>query len=433
MKRPSLITVVIAVVAAVAVVALTIVLPVLPRPKASAPFAQTTTEPDSLSTPPAPGQPEQAVWREQADTLHAGETLSGLLSRSGVESSVIGRVLHAAVGLDARRARAGMPITVRTRTEDSIPSEIVFQLAVDRILHVERTDSGWSSTEVRLPWTTDTVAVSGTITSNLYDAIDSAAPTLPKSARAELAWSLADIYEYRVDMSRELQEGDAFRALFVRKVGPGGIVRIGDILAARFQLSGTVTEAIRFATSDSHVEYYDQTGKSLRAAFLRAPLEFRRISSVFGRRYHPILKRWRNHEGIDYAASMGTPVRAIGDGVVIFAGRKGGYGNVIDIRHPNGFVSRYGHLHRFARGITRGKRVTIGQTIAYVGMTGLATGPHLHFEIIVNGVQRDPRVALKRDDGIPIPASERARFADARQSLLAALDDTAYAQQLAMR
>ncbi|HEX6964723.1 MAG TPA: M23 family metallopeptidase [Gemmatimonadaceae bacterium] len=433
MKRPSILTVAIAVSAAVVVVALTIVLPVLPHPKASEPFAQVTPDSDSLATPPVAEQPAQAVWHEQSDTLHEGETLSALLSRSGMESGMIGRVLRAAVGLDARRARAGMPITVRTRTDDSIPSEIVFKLAVDRVLHVERTDSGWSSTEVRLPWTTDTVAVAGTITSNLYDAIDSAAPTLPSGARSELAWSLADIYEYRVDMSRDLQQGDSFRALFVRQVGPGGIVRIGNILAARFTLSGETTEAIRFATSDSHAEYYDQNGKSLRAAFLRVPLEFRRISSGFGRRFHPILKRWREHDGIDYAASMGTPVRAIGDGVVIFAGRKGGYGNAIDIRHPNGFISRYGHMRAFARGITRGKRVSIGQTIGYVGMTGLATGPHLHFEIIVNGVPRDPRLALKREVGIPLPASQRARFADARQSLLAALDDTAYSQQLAMR
>ena len=428
MKRPSVWTVAVAVVAAAAVVAITVA---LPRPRASVPFAQTpdTTAIAQLPASASPEASEVPMWHVQSDTLHSGETLSGLLARQGVGSAVIARVLHAAAGLDARRAPAGMPIRVRTRTADSIPSEVVFQLAVDRLLHVQRTDSGWTSTEIRLPWTSDTTVVSGTITSNLYDAIDSAAPKLPKPARAELAWSLADIYEYRVDMSRDLQEGDSFRAMFVRQVGPGGIVRIGDILAARFTLSGSTMEAIRFATSDSHAEYYDQNGKSLRATFLRAPLEFRRISSVFGRRYHPILKRWRSHEGIDYAANAGTPVRAIGSGTVIFAGRKGGYGNAIDIRHPNGYVSRYGHMRAFARGIHRGTHVEIGQTIGYVGMTGLATGPHLHFEIIVHGVQRDPRVALKVDDGIPIPAGERARFALARTSLLSALDDTADAQQ----
>ena len=139
-------------------------------------------------------------------------------------------------------------------------------------------------------------------------------------------------------------------------------------------------------------------------------------------RKHPILGIWRQHKGTDYAANAGTPVRAIGDGTVIFAGRKSGYGNVLELRHPNGFVSRYGHLRAFAAGIRRGKSVGIGQTVAYVGMTGLATAPHLHFEILVNGVQRDPSVALNRKDGLPIPANARARFMSLRSSLLAALD-----------
>ena len=126
---------------------------------------------------------------------------------------------------------------------------------------------------------------------------------------------------------------------------------------------------------------------------------------MFGGRRHPVLGIWRRHKGTDYAAAQGTPVRSIGDGVVVFAGRKGGYGNVIDIRHRNGFVSRYGHLRNFAKGISRGKRVAIGSTIGAVGRTGLATGPHLHFEVLVNGVQRDPRIALQMKGGEPIPSS----------------------------
>ena len=131
----------------------------------------------------------------------------------------------------------------------------------------------------------------------------------------------------------------------------------------------------------------------MRAAFLRAPLEFRRISSVFGMRKHPILGIWRQHAGTDYAAAQGTPVRAVGDGVVIFAGRKGGYGNAIEVRHPNGFVTRYGHLRGFAKSTRRGARVDIGQTIGFVGMTGWATGPHLHYEFRVADQPRDPMSA----------------------------------------
>ena len=257
----------------------------------------------------------------------------------------------------------------------------------------------------------DTVTVSGVIHSNLYSALDhSRAADLPREARAELAYSLADIFEYRVDMSKDLQDGDKFHILVERLQKPNGAILINKILGARLALSGTPMDAILFKGSGSTGEYFDETGKSLRAAFLRAPVAFRRISSVFGRRYHPILGTWRNHKGTDYAAAMGTPVRSVGDGVVIFAGRKGGYGNVIDIRHRNGFVSRYGHLRNFAKGIHGGSHVGIGSTIGYVGMTGLATGPHLHFEILVGGVQQDPKVALRMKGGMPIPSSERNVF-----------------------
>jgi murein DD-endopeptidase MepM/ murein hydrolase activator NlpD len=278
----------------------------------------------------------------------------------------------------------------------------------------------------------DTILVSGRIASNLYAAIDSCAGTLlPQRARWKLAWSVGDIFEYRVDMSRDLREGDRFRLLVERTVAPGEDMKIGRVLAASFMLSRDTLTALRFTPaargggegrSDVAGDYYDPKGRSMRAAFLRAPLEFRRISSGFGMRLHPILGIWRQHAGTDYAAPQGTPVRAIGDGVVIFAGRKGGYGNAIDLRHPNGYVTRYGHLSRFAAGIHAGSRVSIGKTIAYVGMTGLATAPHLHFEVLVNGVQRDPRVALRdRGTSDPVPAADRAAFAVVSAELLAAL------------
>ena len=189
------------------------------------------------------------------------------------------------------------------------------------------------------------------------------------------------------------------------------------------RLSGRTAEIdVRFASDAVSGEYFDQNGKSMRAAFLRAPLEFRRISSVFGAREHPILGGVRQHKGTDYAADAGTPVRAIGDGVVVRKGWGNGYGNVLEIRHRNGYVTRYGHLSRYASSIGVGSHVTIGQTVAFVGSTGLSTGPHLHFEVIVNGQQRDPRVALKQTGGDPIPAQERATFAQLRDRLLATLE-----------
>jgi murein DD-endopeptidase MepM/ murein hydrolase activator NlpD len=269
----------------------------------------------------------------------------------------------------------------------------------------------------------DTVTVSGVIKSSLYSALNNAsAADLPRSERAELAFSLADIFEYRVDMSKDLQVGDKFHILVERLEKPNGAIIINKILGARLALSGNEIEAIRFDSRAASGQYFDASGKSLRAAFLRAPVAFRRISSIFGGRRHPVLGIWRKHKGTDYAAAMGTPVRSIGDGVVVFAGRKGGYGNVIDIRHRNGYVSRYGHLRNFAKGIHVGSRVSIGTTIAAVGQSGLATGPHLHFEILVNGVQRDPKIALQMKGGDPIPSSERGVFQQIHDRTVAALE-----------
>jgi murein DD-endopeptidase MepM/ murein hydrolase activator NlpD len=225
--------------------------------------------------------------------------------------------------------------------------------------------------------------------------------------------------------------------LVERSLTPSGGISVGQVLAATLVVAGDTMSAIRFAhdgATDTAGQYFDPRGRSLRAAFLRAPVEFRRISSGFGMRKHPILGIWRQHKGTDYVAPQGTPVRAIGNGVVVFAGRKGGYGNVVDIRHPNGYVTRYGHLSRFAAGTRVGARVMIGNTIAYVGMTGLATAPHLHFEVLVNGAQRDPRSALRdRGAGEPVPAGDRGAFDRARNALMTALARAPEHAALAMR
>jgi murein DD-endopeptidase MepM/ murein hydrolase activator NlpD len=273
----------------------------------------------------------------------------------------------------------------------------------------------------------DTLAISGTIQSSLYNALnESGVGVLPPSARHQLAWSLADIFEYKVDMSRDLHQGDKFHLLVERLQKPNGAIIVNKILGARLALSNAHNplEAIHFDTPGSSTgQFYDASGMSLRAAFLRAPLTFRRISSVFGARKHPIFGEWRNHTGTDYAAAEGTPVRAIGDGVVIFAGKKGGYGNMIDIRHRNGMVSRYGHMRNFATGVRPGMHVAMGSTIGYVGMTGWATGPHLHFEIRVDGVAHDPKLALQSKSGEPIPSNERALFQKMRNQTLASLNN----------
>lgn len=244
---------------------------------------------------------------------------------------------------------------------------------------------------VRIPALADTVLVRGVVRSTLHDAVYAAAArALPIPGRAELAWRLADVFEYRVDMSRDLVAGDEVRVLVERALRPDGSVYASDMLAARLTVDGSPVEAVRFRRG----AYVDRRGRSLRATFLRAPLNFRRVSSVFGMRYHPILGRWREHRGVDYAAQSGTPVRTVGDGVVIFAGWRGSYGNLVEVAHAGGMVTRYAHLRGYARGTRPGTRVRVGQTIGFVGSTGLSTGPHLHFEMLVNGRYTDPRHAL---------------------------------------
>jgi murein DD-endopeptidase MepM/ murein hydrolase activator NlpD len=389
-------------------------------------FALQIEPPASFSPASRFSQPviEVPQWQTRADTLDGGETLSELFSRLGLDGNSATAALGAATTLDARRVPAGMPVTARLLPTDSVPTEIVLQLAIDRYLRLTRTDSGWVGQEESLPWMQDTVMVRGVVQSNLYAAMDAgAAGILRAQAGQLLTFALASLYDYRVDMSRDLQAGDEFRVLFERLTGPGGVERIGNILAASMVLSGRETQAFRFEASGSGDTYFDQTGRPMKSGFLRSPLAFSRISSNFGMRRHPVLGTWRNHAGTDYAASPGSPVRAIGDGSVVFAGLRGSYGNVVDIRHRNGFVSRYAHLRGFARGVRSGMPVARESVIGYVGQTGLATGPHLHFEILVNGSQRNPRTLLA---GVqteePIPAAAMAQFATVRSLLLASLN-----------
>ena len=383
-------------------------------------------------TPGSPGElfiapaPDLQPW-SRSDTLEYGETLAELLSRRGLSPGEAAQVIAAATPIDHRRVPAGMEVVVSGDTsEASRAREILFNLAVDRIVKMTRSGDAWIAAEEILPWATDTVLVRGVVATSLYDAVElGAKELLSPRARTELAWNIADIYEYRVDMSRELQEGDEIRVLFERARAPNGAMKVGAVLAAGLQRAGSEMQAIRMPMDNGRSRYYDQQGRSLATLFLRVPLSFRRISSVFGRRKHPVLGTWRAHQGMDYAANSGTPVRTIGDGIVIFAGRKGGYGNAVEVRHPNGFVTRYGHLRGFASGIRKGKRVDISQTIGYVGMTGLATGPHLHFEVLVNGVQRDPRRALQVSAGPPLGGADLDLFQSIRDAAVFALEQPA--------
>ena len=392
--------------------------PLPPRPPAGAVLADVA--PPALVKNP---------WRERHDTVRSGETIIKVLARGGLSEMLAREAIKAARSLDPRRIPTNMRLTTRALHDDTIPTEVILKLAADRLLYLNRGDSGWTAREEILPWSVDTIVVGGTITavtSNLYTAMDSAAVDfLPTSARRELVLTLAeDIFEYRVDMSRDLQVGDRFEVVAQRRrLGEGvdQITRIDTVFGATMTLSGKTTQAVRFRSARVDGIYFDQDGKPMRSGFLRNPVSFRRISSGFGMRRHPILGTMRAHQGTDYAANAGTPIRALGDGTVIRAGWHNGYGNVVDIRHANGYVSRYAHMQGFAKGVHAGARVSREQTIGFVGSTGLSTAPHLHFEVLVKGVHRNPRQVLAHVSADPIPASERVAFAEVQARTLAML------------
>ncbi|HXD23546.1 MAG TPA: hypothetical protein VN613_09330, partial [Gemmatimonadaceae bacterium] len=238
----------------------------------------------------APSQPATppGAW-STLDTLAKGESLAAVLARSGLTGGDQAAAIRAATGIDPRKIPAGMEVRFSgdsTNGTDPRPTDIALLLSADRTIHMVRTGDTWTSREELTPWTTDTIVMHGVVHSNLYDAVNAGSgDLLNKGARAELAWTIADIFEYRVDMSRELQDGDAVRAVFERSRSPSGLVRIGAILAAGLERGGAELQAIRFvAAGETRADYYDQNGRSLRSTFLRAPLSFRRISSVFGMR-----------------------------------------------------------------------------------------------------------------------------------------------------
>ena len=353
------------------------------------------------------------------DTLDSGETFDLLMRRGGIDGVAARAILGAAPMLDPRRLPAGMAVQFIADSQGAPPREIVLKLAIDSLLRITRAPGGsWTAVQDVLPWTVDTVVMRGAVPErgSLHTALSATADLLfPGPAHEPLVIAIASVYDYRVDMTTQLRAGDSVYALVERARGPEFTTRVRRVLATRLFVDAKPMDAFYFPSESAgrqpKSKYYDALGKSLATAFLRTPIEFARISSGFGMRFHPILKVRRPHEGTDYAAASGTPVRSIGDGTVVSAVyNPGGYGNMVEVRHINGIVSRYAHLSRFAPSARRGTRVLQGETVGYVGMTGLATAPHLHFEMLVGGQQRNPAQALKNVDGTPIPAADRPRF-----------------------
>jgi murein DD-endopeptidase MepM/ murein hydrolase activator NlpD len=232
-----------------------------------------------------------------------------------------------------------------------------------------------------------------------------------------------DIFGWKIDFALEIRPGDRFNLIYEQKFRDGQYLADGRILAAEFINAGTVHRAVHYTSSDAKISgYFDPEGRSMQRRFLRAPLDFTRISSNFNlRRRHPILNLIRAHRGVDYAAPTGTVIKAAGDGRVSFAGVQGGYGNVVILDHGAGISTLYGHMSRFAKSLRTGRQVQQGQTIGYVGSSGAATGPHLHYEYRIHGRHQNPRT-VPLPDAKPIPAGYFDEFAALRSGLLTELD-----------
>jgi len=362
--------------------------------------------------------------RTVTDTLHARETVSQLFVRRGVNDVNWAALAQAVRSFDPARVKAGLVFLFQQRHGDSMPYAVNARVSRDQRLWLRRVSTGWSASLERIPWRTEPLVLAGAIEGNLYEAMDQAGrgDELSVAERTRLAGALADVYDWDIDLMRDIRPGDRFRVYAERLVSSEGEVLFGRILAARIDVGGRPHYAFRDDDGDTP-QFWDEKGQSLRRDFLRAPLQYRYVSSRFSTsRWQPILHYYRAHQGTDFAAPYGTPVRSIADGTVSFAGREGDYGNMVEIRHTNGVTTRYGHLSAFAPGIRSGVVVQQGQFIGNVGASGLATGPHLHFEVRVHGRAVNPRTKLGSGSGAPIAASRRAEFEREKHLLLEVLE-----------
>jgi murein DD-endopeptidase MepM/ murein hydrolase activator NlpD len=358
-------------------------------------------------------------------TLAPDQTLGELLQGSMSSSQQYGLLLAFQEQASPRRMQAGTEVTLRYLTGNDSLRGVDVALNSDRTVRLTRDDAGWHSETVMTPTYTDTIFAAGVIQGSLWTSVvdNPALAQVPTQDRVGLINDLDNVFQWQVDFSRQIQEGDTYRFAFERQVRPDGSTRSGHLLAAELVNAGTPYDAIWFdPNKDGQGSYYDLDGKSVRRAFLMKPLQYTRISSRFSRsRYQPILHIYRPHKGVDYAASMGTPIMATADGVVIFRGRDDGFGNCVRIRHTHGWVTLYGHMEAFKRGLHVGSRVHQSDIIGYVGMTGLATGPHLHYQMIHHGVSVDP-LSVTLPKGDPVPTNDMAAWRVARAARLSLLE-----------
>ena len=351
----------------------------------------------------------------RTETTRSSDTTASLLRRLNLDDAAADAFLRS--DANAQLILAGQPgksITVEASDNQQL-LKLSMRKATDdeqmfQRLVIERSGSaGFTSRIETAPYTRSARLASATIQTSRFAAIDDAG--IPDGVGVQIA----EIFSTDIDFRRALRKGDRFNVVYETLEADGEAMRTGRVLSAEFVNGGKAYQAMWFqppgqdAVGAPHKGgYYTLDGQSMRRAFLSSPVEFSRISSGFSMRFHPILQTWRAHNGTDFAAATGTPARTIGDGVVSFAGVQNGYGNVVFVKHRNNQETVYAHLSKIS--VQQGHAVTQGQTIGLVGSTGWATGPHLHFEVRVNGVQQDPMTIAKQSDVVPVAAAALQQF-----------------------
>ncbi len=366
------------------------------------------------------GDPDASLAGNSATILRVrrGDTLERLFRREGLDLNDLSAILELAPAREhLRLLKPGDEI--RIHHDGSSLLELSRKVDVFNTLSVARSATGFDARIIAVDYETQQARTTARIRSSLFDAAAQAGIT------DATIMKLASIFASDIDFVLDLREDDRFTLVYEQMWHDGKKLAEGDILAAEFVNQGKVYRAVRYQSADGRSNYYTPEGNSLRRAFVRVPLAFSRVSSNFnpGRR-HPILNTIRAHQGVDYAAPTGTPVRAPADGKVVFRGWKGGYGNTIILRHPGGITTLYGHLSGYARTLHTGQTVSQGSTIGYVGASGLATGPHLHYEYRINDRPVNPRT-VKLPDAAPIERAKRNHFRQMTAPLLRELDSSA--------
>ena len=365
--------------------------------------SKTITEDVSLPLAVNSVNHNEEFW--QIDYVRRDDTLGSLFKRMGINDEDAIKFLM--LSPDARAINTqlvpGRTLEIKTNLAGQL-LHLEYELDAENILVAGLTQQGYQVATEKLVLQRHQVLKSATIRDSLFGATDDAG--IPD----QIALQIADIFSGEIDFHDDLRSGDRFNVIYEAFYNAGDLMKTGNVLAVEFVNKGKTYQAIHFGEAAGKFAYYTPEGKSLHKSFLRSPIEFTRVSSSFSAgRFHPILHRFKAHKGVDLAAPTGTRIKAAGDGVVEFVGRKGGYGNVIVLRHENGVSTLYGHLSGFASGLRKGQPVAQSDIIGYVGMTGMATGPHLHYEFLVNKIHRDP-LTVALPTSIPIDANYKKQF-----------------------